>query len=189
MNRTTLSILAAGAALAAFAAPAQAAVPLCSTSNISPAAVACTGFFAGQKLGGNPTSLQFQEDQLLALGLTIDLNPIFGTLTNISGLSGAHSVSQSLMLYGNTWIGMHFGNGTGGPGNATAFYKLNAGSGLNLNTLSWAYNASSDLIVYKTGAPVVLQPVPEPASWAMLIAGMGTIGVAMRRRKTAVSFA
>ena len=189
MNRTTLSILAAGAALAAFAAPAQAAVPACSVNDLSPAAVACTGFFSGQWLGGSPGDLSFQESQLLALGLNIDLNPIFGTLTNLSGLSGVHSVATSLMLYGDTWIGMHFGNGSGGPGNATAFYKLNAGTGMNLNTLSWTYNASSDLIVYKTGAPVVVTPVPEPASWAMLIAGLGVVGFSMRRRKTAVSFA
>ena len=30
---------------------------------------------------------------------------------------------------------------------------------------------------------------PEPASWAMMIAGFGAIGMAMRRRKVAVSFA
>jgi hypothetical protein len=31
--------------------------------------------------------------------------------------------------------------------------------------------------------------VPEPATWAMMIAGIATVGAAMRRRKTAVSFA
>ncbi len=31
--------------------------------------------------------------------------------------------------------------------------------------------------------------VPEPATWAMMIAGIGAVGVSMRRRKTAVSFA
>lgn len=31
--------------------------------------------------------------------------------------------------------------------------------------------------------------VPEPASWAMMIAGFGVAGVAMRRRKVAVAFA
>gem|GEM_PF-1618192 len=32
-------------------------------------------------------------------------------------------------------------------------------------------------------------PVPEPATWALLIAGFATVGMAMRRRKTAVAFA
>jgi len=31
--------------------------------------------------------------------------------------------------------------------------------------------------------------VPEPATWAMMIGGLGIAGMAMRRRKTAVSFA
>jgi len=40
-----------------------------------------------------------------------------------------------------------------------------------------------------SGIGVPVTAVPEPASWAMLIAGMGFVGVAMRRRKTAISFA
>ncbi len=31
--------------------------------------------------------------------------------------------------------------------------------------------------------------VPEPATWAMMIGGFALAGAAMRRRKTAVSFA
>ncbi len=36
---------------------------------------------------------------------------------------------------------------------------------------------------------VVTPGVPEPGSWAMMIAGFGALGLAMRRRRTAVSFA
>jgi hypothetical protein len=32
-------------------------------------------------------------------------------------------------------------------------------------------------------------PVPEPASWAMMIAGMGVVGASMRRRAARVAFA
>jgi hypothetical protein len=31
--------------------------------------------------------------------------------------------------------------------------------------------------------------VPEPATWALLIAGFALVGVTMRRRRTTVSFA
>ena len=44
-----------------------------------------------------------------------------------------------------------------------------------------------------TGKPPVVTPpggaVPEPATWAMMIAGFGIAGAALRRRKVAVSFA
>ena len=31
-------------------------------------------------------------------------------------------------------------------------------------------------------------PIPEPATWAMMIAGFALVGIAMRRRKRAISF-
>lgn len=37
--------------------------------------------------------------------------------------------------------------------------------------------------------PPISAPIPEPATWAMAIAGMGIVGMAMRRRKTKVGFA
>ena len=37
--------------------------------------------------------------------------------------------------------------------------------------------------------PTAANAVPEPASWALLIAGFGGIGAAMRRRRTSVAFA
>jgi hypothetical protein len=38
-----------------------------------------------------------------------------------------------------------------------------------------------------TKVPTSFTPVPEPASWAMLISGFGLTGAAMRRRRTAVA--
>jgi len=38
-------------------------------------------------------------------------------------------------------------------------------------------------------APLVNGAVPEPASWALMLAGFGAVGTAMRRRKIAIRFA
>ena len=46
---------------------------------------------------------------------------------------------------------------------------------------------SANLRGYIGAAPSA--PVPEPATWAMMIGGLGLVGMTMRRRKTSVSFA
>jgi hypothetical protein len=47
---------------------------------------------------------------------------------------------------------------------------------------------SQDLLVFATiAAPP--PAIPEPASWAMLIAGFGLTGAALRRRRAAVTSA
>lgn len=66
------------------------------------------------------------------------------------------------------------------PGNLSGnlFYVAAAFSSSNSND-SFKING----ITYATSA------VPEPASWAMMIGGLAVVGSAMRRRKSAVSFA
>ena len=50
------------------------------------------------------------------------------------------------------------------------------------------YNYSQASVIYAGIEDVVLPPaVPEPASWAMMIAGFGLAGAAMRRRQTATA--
>ncbi len=51
---------------------------------------------------------------------------------------------------------------------------------------SWS-SSNDDIRVFVNGTPA--PAVPEPASWALMIAGLGAIGVTMRRRKAAIAFA
>ena len=77
-------------------------------------------------------------------------------------------------------------------GTTSQVFSINGPPGLNKfklnhnNLLSFTFggpdphggSAQIDNIVYTTGAP----SVPEPATWAMMLAGLGVAGSAMRRR-------
>ncbi|CAA9480156.1 MAG: hypothetical protein AVDCRST_MAG39-118 [uncultured Sphingomonadaceae bacterium] len=62
----TLRLLAATAALAA-ATPAAAATTVCSTSDITPDATACAGFFDGYAVSGNAAARAVQSAALAQL--------------------------------------------------------------------------------------------------------------------------
>lgn len=69
------------------------------------------------------------------------------------------------------------------------FFGL-TGQGISYATLNSSTTGDYillDNLTYHVAA--VSGAVPEPASWAMLIAGMGVVGAAMRRRATRVAFA
>ena len=55
---------------------------------------------------------------------------------------------------------------------------------LGLATGSYVYNSSADTVTINVGPTGA---VPEPATWAMMIAGVGMAGGALRRRKGNVS--
>lgn len=173
--RMKLSLAAAVSTLAFAAMPAQAALvtngTACANTDISPTASNCTGFYDGNLLNEGGTHIQDQKDALSVLSFNWDGK--FSNVEKISGLGGSKNVDFTALMNGTTFLGFHFGNGVGSPGKGTAFYKLDAS---NVDKLTLAYNASSDAVLYSTGA------VPEPATWGMMILGLGAIGGVMRRR-------
>lgn len=58
---------------------------------------------------------------------------------------------------------------------------------MDYNYNNFAIQARSGVVTLASVAGTA--PVPEPAVWAMMIAGFGVAGAAMRRRKVAVAFA
>lgn len=180
MKKFLMGAMVAAAAIVA-ASPASAATGIaCKNSDISPTASACAGFVLGNAIGGaatDPTNAQL----LAQLGY-------FGSLDGIetlSDLAGATSIDLNTLLIGTTIIGVHYGNGSGAPGGQggmgdgpdTAFYKFDAGVGLDKFTLN--YGASSTVRLYQTGGAV-----PEPGTWAMMLLGFGAVGFGLRRRST-----
>lgn len=56
-------------------------------------------------------------------------------------------------------------------------------------TLSFAADASAGCCFGPALDNVSITAVPEPATWAMMIAGIGLVGATMRRRRTTLQFA
>jgi PEP-CTERM motif len=174
----TFAIFAAAAA-AFVSAPASAAlVPsgtACQNTDLIPTALQCTGFYVGNlTAAGGPTV----QDQIVALGL-LGFTWNGTQVEKLENLNGNQLIDFTTLLTGISYVSIHFGNGQGGPGNgnATAFYKLDGGAGLD--TFRTTYRASSSAVLYG-----VSPAVPEPATWGMMLLGFGIIGGALRRRRT-----
>ncbi len=135
----------------------------------------CYGRYSGNSL--NNASNSDINTALTALGyggpaITYSAIPLSNIL---AGLNGNTTVNFPGLLNGTVYFGVHYGNGQGGPGNSTTFYKIFAN---NLDTITLNLNASSTATLFAQ----VANPVPEPATWAMMLAGFGAVGFAMRRR-------
>ena len=170
------------------------------------------GYAQSQQFTG---SFVFQNDLVPASGLT---NIFFDNFTDVADIPSADLFkfnfgplnfteadnADALRLAGIQY--------SGGAFNGFVFisdflfmgdtYRFRSeGLSFNVRKLIGGNPSGSNLIVGTFGnygneraytIPVVTPPtpaVPEPATWAMMIAGMGLTGAAMRARKSAVAFA
>lgn len=75
------------------------------------------------------------------------------------------------------------------PGNWKTYnYTFTANKNANYNLL-FSFNSGATPAKDVLLDGVSITAVPEPSTWAMMIGGLGLVGVALRRRKTTVSFA
>lgn len=95
--------------------------------------------------------------------------------TNFTVALGPGNYRASVMAYSNFAIGPNLSNGFSNTGSFTDATG-------NRRTTSWAFDILNVENATQGG-------VPEPASWAMLIAGFGLTGAAMRRRRATVAAA
>lgn len=74
--------------------------------------------------------------------------------------------------------------------NSTTTFANATFNSLGLRADSYVFKAGVDTVTVNIGSPTVTAGVPEPATWAMMIAGFGAIGFAMRRgRRTSPTVA
>ena len=158
-------------------AQAATVVSACQLTDVTPMATDCKGFLSGNLISGNSADLAASADAVNALlgttytGATL---PIVETLKNLSG----STIDFATTLAGPSVFAFHVGgaNGNGGVGSqSTGFFLIDAGSGLDSITLN--VGGLSNARLFTTS-------VPEPATWAMLLAGFGVLGYALRRKST-----
>jgi hypothetical protein len=153
----------------------------CAGASISVSGASCIGFISGN-LNGNKPSLTEINDNLGVWG--VHLTQAVASTSMLSGLTG-NTINFAQQLYGDTIISIHYGNVTDVLGhklnNVTAFYRFDAGQGAGVDSFTTAFNSLSNATLYSTGTAVA--PVPEAETYAMMIAGLGLIGLIARRRK------
>lgn len=153
-----------------------------------------SNFASFQNILGTSALLKFRLDNAGAPGAVDLLN--FAANINAVDANGASSNPSIKRLHvdfgavnfgpGTYWFGLT-GNNTeigwnlefGAPGSA-GLWQLSG----NALQFSFNNNVKAAFRLYGTTAGV-----PEPANWALMIAGFGLAGAAMRRRRVAVSYA
>jgi hypothetical protein len=145
-------------------------------------ASACAGYVSGNIFDTNGSDTTTVTNLLSSLGFnasginysTLYANP--GLRLNLSGNTSL-SFSGVAQLFGETLIGIHWGGQGGGQ---SAIFELNLTSPVNtVSILGQNPGGSSNATLFYT-TPYTA-PVPESATWAMMLLGLGAIGVAVRR--------
>jgi hypothetical protein len=177
-----LYILAALAGSSFLVAPAGAALTLVTNCNAAPADVlggyaqTCAGYYQGNLVNNASSADQIAALQTLGFN-TAGFN--FNSFTKIENLNGSTTINFGTPLSGVTYFAVHYGGGQPGPtpgNNVTAFYRVDFGAA-TVNSIQLQFGATSNAILYSTA------PIPEPATWAMMIGGFGLIGGFARRRR------
>jgi hypothetical protein len=195
MRRSVISLLSAAVLVVsgpAFAKETRSTLPdrsasgllsvtsVCDATMTNPDALACSGYFAGNLINGSPTDIANAQDaiELLPGDFQWDGNWAEVDATKIMQLVSGNVLDFGQTLFGLTIIGAHFGNVDGADGNVSVFWLFDFGTeGASFVTLDHP-EGFSNAAIYTTGEA----PVPEPATWAMMLLGFGIAGYALRRK-------
>jgi hypothetical protein len=177
-----LPLRTAVAAAALFAAmPASAALVSvgagCDITLPDQDAVACAGAFAGN-LNNNSREADLNAALDILVGgdfEDVDFLAIEGTKDLITPTGQTITFDEALL--GEVILSIHFGDAGSGIGDHTILYLFDFAT----PTLSVDLNQNG----FSNGL-IIGNPVPEPATWAMMLLGFGVVGFAMRRSRKPV---
>jgi hypothetical protein len=153
----------------------------CGLGDITPAASDCVGWFVGD-LSASTADQAEALDDLLGTPTPVTL---LEAKINLGGGSGPDTIDFATPLFGTTVISAFVKAGPTVPYEGTAFYVFDAGDLVGgLDTFDINVANLDSVRLYSTGkfvSPTPPQnPVPEPASWALMLLGFGAIGAALR---------
>lgn len=145
----------------------------------------CVGFYDKNANKGD-TGDAISGDMLNALQLLLGGSPTGTIVEKIDYGKNDVAGDFNTTLYGLTVVGYHWGGGNDAAKNGSAFYLFDAGSEgvTSLGMVAGMHKALSNGVVLYTGTPSIPGVVvPEPSTYLLMLAGLGGIGLAVRRRR------
>ena len=196
MRRSIFKTLAAAAIVSLAASPALAGskpnIPSlppasvliggCTNGFTNPDALDCQGYYTTNLLNNNDIGLQ--QAAIAALDGDFVWDGDWDSVLKIEAGPNVDPVDFGMTLFGLTIIGAHFGNAAEtSENNVSVFWLIDFGTEGGTLTLADPQGWSNAVLYSTNGGP----PVPEPATWAMMLLGFGAAGTAIRRsrRRTA----
>jgi len=136
----------------------------------------------GAYVSGPSTAFDYQFD------FTIDNSGVGSGNLSYSANGSNQLTFSDVLINGTSYKSSIFGSSTTGFGLFVNNIAITSGA---LNTIEIIGQSSSGNVStgFSGNANFTLTAVPEPASWAMMIGGMGLIGGVLRRRNTALRLA
>lgn len=107
---------------------------------------------------------------------------LFGSKNGTTANLGGSSLSGNSVMFTSDFLDFSTVDNTD---LAASFTALNSGLKVGDNGSLASFRATGGGQFSSDPAPTIIGMVPEPASWAMMVAGFGMLGIALRRRAQA----